>query len=90
MDLKSNLPCATTSMTPQPPAAETTLMGTPLFAAKNGRVKGLVLKSMEPPASAALLSPGLAKNIVSTSNPCSLKQPFSLARNNGAMSSATK
>jgi hypothetical protein len=46
-------------------------LGTPLFAAKNGSVNGLVLKSMEPPASAALMSPGLAKKIVSTSNPAS-------------------
>jgi hypothetical protein len=38
----------------QPPAPEITLIGTPQFAAKNGGVNGLVLKSMEPPASAAL------------------------------------
>src|SRR3979490_1267674 len=79
-----------TSMIPQPPAPEITLIGTPLFAAKNGSVKGLVLKSMEPPARAACVSPGLAKKIVSTSNPAFSKQPLSFPTNRGAISSATK
>jgi hypothetical protein len=70
--------------------AEITLIGTPLLAAKNGSVNGLVLKSMKPPASAALLSPGLAKKIVSTSNTAFSKQPLSFPTNQGAMSSATK
>jgi hypothetical protein len=48
------------------------------------------LKSMKPPASAALLSPGLAKKIVSTSNTAFSKQPLSFPTNQGAMSSATK
>ena len=74
----------------QPPAPEITLIGTPQFAAKNGGVNGLVLKSMEPPASAALLSPGLAKKIVSTSNTAFSKQPLSFPTNKGAMSSATR
>jgi hypothetical protein len=53
-------------------------------------VNGLVLKSMEPPASPALSSPGLATKIVSTSNPAFSKQPLSFPTNKGAMSSATR
>ena len=68
---------------PGRPAPEITLIGTPLFASKNGSVNGLVLKSMEPPASAALLPPGLAKKIVSTSNPASQSNHFPSRRTKG-------
>ena len=51
---------------------------------------GLVLKSICPPARAALLSPGLVNATVSTAKPLSSKHPDSTPTNRGAMSNATR